>query len=1098
MTRDTYNDGPGDEAPRTLGGYTLLRVLGTGGMGTVYEAEQTALKRTVALKVLNPHLSANTEAIQRFIREGEAAGRQQHPHIVAIHDVGQENGVHYIAQELVEGGRSLKEWLEELRQAQTLSNDHYHKLARFFIQIAHALQHAHDGGVIHRDLKPANLLIAPNGHPKVNDFGLALVEDALALSRTGQLAGTPYYMSPEQAASQRVGIDHRTDVFSLGVTLYEALTLTLAFTGDTSQQVIEKILLEDPVHPRKIRSRVPPELAAICLKAVEKNREHRYLTMAAFAEDLQRFLDDEPVLAKPPGLTRRARKWMRRHPVWTASGVVAVVAFCVITVLLGQLWQALETSESRQTVAEAAMWDAVGQTMSLTGRPDAALAAARTGPPPGASPERYHQQLASHLGMATSQVLMGHQDDVYAVAITPDGKRLATTSADTTVRVWDLETGQNLHTLQGHQDPIFSIAITPDGGKVVTGSRLTARVWDLQTGEALHVLEGHEWVIYSIAITPDGERVVTGSLDGRVRIWALDTGTLLKEIWLGNPARRITLTPDGSKLITAERLMRGERVEEDRYGVRIWDMETYDMLEVLEGPLHLDKIEAVAFTPDGLTMVTGSHDHTARVWDLNTGALSAVLTGHQDGAAALAITPDGTRLITGSYDHTARVWDLQTGASLHELQGHEGPVISVALTPDGTQIITGSSDHTARVWDLNTGALMGVFEGHQDTIVSLAIAPDGERLVTGSWDHTARVWGLQSSTGKVLGTHQEDVLATAITPDGTKLVTTSRDHAARVWDLETGATLQVLEEPSAVVSSIAITPDGGRLFTGSQSGRLTGWDVETGQLLYSSDRHSFSALAMARDGIFGAMGHRTGRIAVWNHHEDTTRWSIQGHPLRVDAIAITPDAARLVTAAADKTVKVWDMKTGVFLNELQGVEDSIYAMAFDPEGTLLVTGSRDHTVRIWDFEEGSTLQELEGHTDVIYSVAIEPESGRIFTGSSDNTVRIWDLATGAPIHVIHVHDFGGSATAITPDGMRLVTGSSDGHIRIWDVDPARHPARTLPELIEHVGTYTNYRACRDTHEIVAVIPFPEPASIWAPEALCGQKEPHAKEGTSHP
>ena len=337
MTQDTYDNLLGDDQPPkkkntetppgTLGDYTLIRELGAGGMGTVYEAEQEGLKRRVALKILAPHLSMTTKAIQRFTREGEAAGRQQHPNIVAVYDIGEENGVHYIAQELVPGGRTLRNRLNELKDLPDMPSGHYRSLAKFFIKVGRALQHAHDAGVIHRDIKPANILLTPDGEPKISDFGLALVEDALSLSRTGQLAGTPYYMSPEQAASRRIGIDHRTDVFSLGVTLYEALTFALAFTGDTSQQILEKILLEDPVDPCQLRSRVPPDLSAICLKAMEKKREHRYQSMEEFTDDMQRFLDDEPILAKPPGLVRRTMKVMRRYP----KGIWLMVIALIIT-----------------------------------------------------------------------------------------------------------------------------------------------------------------------------------------------------------------------------------------------------------------------------------------------------------------------------------------------------------------------------------------------------------------------------------------------------------------------------------------------------------------------------------------------------------------------------------------------------------------------------------------------------------------------------------------------------------------------------------------------------------------------------------------------
>jgi len=342
LAGESTGDSESDKSPQILGDFRIIREIGHGGMGTVYEAEQISLKRKVALKVLPSHLSFSDEAVLKFKREAEAGGKQSHRGIVAIHAVGEEEGVHYIAQELVEGGRTLADALEVSRHSIEIPSEYYRESAELFAEIAEALGHAHSTGVIHRDIKPSNILLTGEGRPKVTDFGLAKVEDALALSRTGDFAGTPYYMSPEQAASRRIGIDHRTDIFSLGVTFYETLTFTHAFDGDTSQQVLKKILLDDPIDPRKLRSRIPRDLSVVCLKAMEKKPEHRYQSTDEFAADLRRFLSDEPILAKPLGPVSRTLKWTRRHPVISMSGAVAMVAFVAI---LGLWWRAVEAEK---------------------------------------------------------------------------------------------------------------------------------------------------------------------------------------------------------------------------------------------------------------------------------------------------------------------------------------------------------------------------------------------------------------------------------------------------------------------------------------------------------------------------------------------------------------------------------------------------------------------------------------------------------------------------------------------------------------------------------------------------------------------------------
>ncbi len=315
----------GSEA-RTLGDFKIVREIGRGGMGTVYEAIQLSLNRRVALKMLPRHLSFSMDAVVKFQREAEAGGRQRHPGIVAVHALGEHEGVHYIAQELVKDGVTLHDRIESLRKTGRLERGYFRDTARLVSDVASALHHAHRSGVIHRDIKPSNILITEEGRPKVTDFGLAKVEDALALSRTGDFAGTPFYMSPEQALSRRIGIDQRTDIFSLGVTLYEMMTLSRPFDGKTSQEILKKIVLFDPKDPRKVDPRVPRDLAVICSKALEKDPARRYQTMTELKDDLERFLSGDVILARPAGPASRFWRKVKRNPVISVSSAVAIFA----------------------------------------------------------------------------------------------------------------------------------------------------------------------------------------------------------------------------------------------------------------------------------------------------------------------------------------------------------------------------------------------------------------------------------------------------------------------------------------------------------------------------------------------------------------------------------------------------------------------------------------------------------------------------------------------------------------------------------------------------------------------------------------------------
>jgi serine/threonine protein kinase len=335
------------QAGETLGDFRLIEYLGSGGMGEVWKAEQLSVRRPVALKLIRRDKQLTARALARFEREAQAGGRIRHPNIAAVHTVGSSGERPFIAQELVEGGSPLSDFVQRMR-GEELPSDYFPKLAELFATILDALQAAHDAGVIHRDLKPQNILVAPDDRPVIVDFGLARIEDADPLSRTGDLVGTYFYMSPEQAMSRRISIDHRTDVFSAGATLYELLTFRRAFDGETTHEVAEKILFSDPPEPRSVQHRVPRDLALICGKALEKRREDRYQTAREFADDLRRTLADEPIRAKPVGPLRRGVKWARRHPAVASTAGVGLVGASLVLWLLGNL----STSEEARTEAE--------------------------------------------------------------------------------------------------------------------------------------------------------------------------------------------------------------------------------------------------------------------------------------------------------------------------------------------------------------------------------------------------------------------------------------------------------------------------------------------------------------------------------------------------------------------------------------------------------------------------------------------------------------------------------------------------------------------------------------------------------------------------
>ncbi len=350
-------------APRKVGEYELLARLGRGSQGEVWEAAQPSLGRRVALKLLPEHLVFGDETLARFRREASAGGRLSHPHVVTVFAIGEDRGVHYIAEELVPGGRTLADLIAEARAASETPRDWYARIAATIASVADGLHAAHAAGVIHRDIKPSNILLTADGSPKLADFGLALVADDGSGSRTGGLAGTPFYMSPEQAGSGRLGLDARSDVFSLGSTLYEALTLQRPFTGESRERILRGILLDEPVPPRRLAPRLPLDLQTICLHALAKRPERRYASAAELAADLRRFLAHEPIRARAPGPLARGAMWVRRHPV---AGM-ALASLLVTAALLVEARQAREDASTQRDVASEAEQGARGAVEMLAG-----------------------------------------------------------------------------------------------------------------------------------------------------------------------------------------------------------------------------------------------------------------------------------------------------------------------------------------------------------------------------------------------------------------------------------------------------------------------------------------------------------------------------------------------------------------------------------------------------------------------------------------------------------------------------------------------------------------------------------------------------------
>src|SRR5262245_36796004 len=754
-------------SPIFIGDYRVLRKLGEGGMGVVYEAEQQHPRRLVALKVIRGGRLVDELQVKLFQREAQALARLKHPGIAAIYEAGRtDDGQHYFVMELAPGV-PLLDYVKGCRLTGAQAPSNIRRRLELFLKICEAISYAHQRGVIHRDLKPANIMVAdePEGQGldgpnvsrveiKVLDFGLARITDedgagASGLSQGGQVRGTLPYMSPEQVRGDPDQIDVRTDVYALGVILYELLTERLPYDLEqvTLPQAI-RIICEEAAKPlsralgelrdRESRKteRIDRDIETIAFKAMEKEPERRYWSAAAMAEDVTRYLTNQPIQARPPSALYQFRKLVARHKVPFASLAAVFALLLGFAITMAALSARIARERDKVTQQELS-----NRRLLYAAHMNLAMQAWEA-----AHFMRMQELVESHIPKPGEEDMRGfewyylwrlcHRDlpnlkgQIYSVAFSPDGKRLTSGSADRTVKLWDAVAVQELATLIGHGDAVLSVAFSPDGKRLATGSQdRTVKLWDVATGKELLTLKGHSGGVLSVSFSPDGKRLTTGSHDGAVKLWDAATGQelgALKE--QSHRVLSVAFSPDGKRLATGG----GEGT------VKLWDAGAGQELLTLK--VRLVSVCSVAFSPDGKQLATGGCKGTVKLWDAATGQELLTLKGHGQPGRSVAFSPDGKRLASGSADRTVKLWDAATGQELLTLKGHGGFVLSVAFSPDGKRLATGSFDHTVKLWHAVTGQELITLKGHGQTVFSVAFSPDGKWLASGSDDRTVKLW----------------------------------------------------------------------------------------------------------------------------------------------------------------------------------------------------------------------------------------------------------------------------------------------------------------------------------------------------------------------
>jgi WD40 repeat protein/serine/threonine protein kinase len=937
-----------------------------------------------------------------------------------------------------------------------------------FIAVCHAVQHAHQKGIIHRDLKPSNILVTENDGvpvPKVIDFGIAKATEQKLTDKTlftqfAAFLGTPAYMSPEQAAMTSLDIDTRSDIYSLGVLLYELLTGTTPFdaqdllqTGfDEMRRIIRETEPEKPstrlatgMRGRKgekekgrgvgappsppaaggegrgeegalcVRTAPLPnplparasrgegeefgrvglakplstDLDCIVMKCLEKDRARRYPTALALAEELNRFLHDEPIQARPVSRVEKAWRWCRRKPALAGLGVASfllLVAVFTGIALAGLRDAAVREAEQREYFAGITLAD----NYVRIGDIQRALDVLTNCPPAfrhwewGRLMYLCHQEIATFRTPTNLAVPLVFAIDYTRMIVNADQSRFATVGEDGVATVWAIQSGTKLFSSGGSTNRIVGMDFTPDGHTLaLLGNGGTVELWDATDGRLRIRFIATNTPARWIRFNDDGSQVSVANASS-VTTWNGQTGqfsSATPPLGTSGKLERLSLDPAGRHIATIDARQR----------VQIWQAHTGQRTRSLENRAPANA--RLVFSPDGRRLlVTNPSSAPSVIWNTETGEEIASLPTRVDFAAFSA---DGSRIATTSADNVARVWSTSSGREILSLKGHAAIIRYIAFSADSGRITTASEDGEVKVWRSNPGR-----ENLKADLVveGMSFSPDGKRLALAQDDHIATVWDLDSGRPVLtLRGHLHRVNRVAYSPDGTRLVTSSFDKTARIWDAETGQLLRTLRGHKYLLCGVSFSPD--NRYVASCGDLIRVWDLSTTnepRVLRMNTNVNVMALAFSPDGKQLATASYDGSVFLWDHRSGDHVCTLKGHSERIMSVNYSPDGRMLATTGFDKLLQLWDPMTGRNLRTLRGHLKNT-AVSFSPDGRRLVTATAElgwntgsPTAQIWDVETGRELIVLDGHSSPVAFAVFSPDGQRVATSEWSGIVRIWE------------------------------------------------------------------------------------------------------------
>jgi WD40 repeat protein/serine/threonine protein kinase len=1042
---ESENDYPGSALTldpvitgKSIGDYELIRQIGRGGMGVVFEARQRTLDRRVALKILPLSGALDRRAVKRFQNEAWAAAQLEHRNIVPVYQIGEERGIHYYAMQYVEGG-DLGNLISSLKLAASSGSTRKNNRSTFklaetaetaetsdtsdqaatpdkasaslagwssgetlaspailqrvassgstadpkfidsfidlSIQVADALNFAHELGIVHRDIKPSNLLIDSEGIAHVADFGLAQFDDRRGGTATGALVGTCAYMSPEQAmGKQRVSVDHRSDIFSLGVTLYELLTLRRAFVGESREEILRKVILENPVSPRKIDPRIPVALETILMKAIAKNPIDRYQTAAELADDLGRFRDKVPIKAQKPTASQRLIQWARANRQLAASVassfVIATIASIVIAIAFWNSWYntalALESEKhEKEKVNELLL-----RSESLRLARDAAL------------------QLDEDPTLA---LLLGIESARRREGVDANNMIHAARSANHELQVLPCDF------------PVGKISFNGDGSRLLATATKNAQLetprgavlWDVRNGRQLHQFES-EHPIVAAAYSPDNARILTLSVP---------------------PAD----APDQQPAST----------------LTLWDEITHRDLTTIKGTLLTETHDAL-FDPPGRKMVLPTGDNTATIFDCIGGHELVVLSGHEQQVVFAGFDPTGRYVVTTSDDNTIRVWDAESGKTLHQFvpgelsaeQKGKCQIESVDFRPDGLQFATASNRFGVQLWSLQTGKRVSTpfIKGNR-----CVYWPDNMQVSVYSRYGTAIQTRLVTDGRLIRETNVAGHLGSvAIAPDSDAFaVGPVSSTRVSLWRLADDQPFASLAHPGAMINDLAFSPQSDIFAAASSDRTVRIFHVRDGKArkLFAAD---------VDDTIVRPVADVTGEQVAfpilggfYTGSSCDNRLSGPSQTIR-GRLWSSPGASKRFASTDGNRLSLHDAVTGKVLGTITGAFGEFRLVAINPDGDRVVAFDRGPNVTLWKPDEGRRIPAHVGSSS-IDDLQFCPDGQRFAAAGSDGIVRIWDADAATELATLD-HDAMVTRLIFSVDGKRLATITNQRQIVIWNLD----------------------------------------------------------------